>query len=154
MDDASVIQSAINNTPNFGVCKLMGDFTINSAIKIDAYKILDMEGAYLDNSGNSDYCIKVEYSGTYARNVNIIGGIIKGGAGSIKFTSAMDCKIIRTLILYSNIGLDLDGGDEGTWYNEFHQIDIIGCSEKGLYIHTTGAQPTNCLLYTSPSPRD
>ena len=154
VDDASVIQSAINNTPNFGVCKLMGNFTINSPIKVDAYKVLDLEGANLDNSGNEDYCIRVEFPNTYARNVIIIGGKIEGGAGGIRFTSAMDCKIIRTLILYSNIGLDLDGGDEGAWYNEFHQIDIIGCSEKGLYIHTTGAQPTNNVSFFGGTIRD
>ncbi|RLE70338.1 MAG: hypothetical protein DRJ45_05310 [Thermoprotei archaeon] len=146
VDDASVIQSAINNTPSYGVCKLIGDFTITSAIKVDAYKILDMEGAYLNNSNNSDYCIRVERENDYSLYVNIIGGHISGGAGGVKITSAMFCKLIRTRVLSCNVGLDVYGGEKGSWYNEFHQVDMISCSDKGVYIHK-GADFTNNVAY-------
>lgn len=131
-DDVSVIQAAIAATPIRGLLKLVGGFVTPTTITVDSHITINMYGAVFTNTGNTGACIEIFQSGTYARETNLIGGRITGGAVGIKENSIKDCSLIDIMISGCEVGLDVTGGSSGSWYNSHRNLTITGCTSKGL----------------------
>ena len=138
-DDATVIQAAIDSLRTDGLLLVRGSFVIDSELLLDKHKYLDLTGSRFDNSPNTGYCFKLYIGATsYARDIHINGGTITGGGGGICLLGAKQCTLSNIKILNCNIGLDIDGANSGTWYNTYSNIITYRCSDKGVYIHTSG----------------
>ncbi len=145
-DDVSVIHTAIAATPSSGLLKLLGDFVTPTTITVGSYITIDMHGATFTNTGNTGACIEIFHSGTYARDTNLLGGKIIGGAVGIIENSIKDCSLADIKIRNCGVGLDVTGGSSGTWFNTHKNITITGCTSKGLHLRDGVGRQTVFVL--------
>lgn len=142
-DSKTVVQYAVNRTPLHGTVIVIGNHQWDSTLLVINYSTLDFSNAILNNSLNSGCAIQAGDNVTSRLWINLVGGRINGGNCGIKLVSykygtLKDWTIQST----TDVGLDIQGGISGTWYNDFFNVKISSNIGDGVRCHHVG--PNGC----------
>jgi len=154
-DDSAVVQAAINSLSAYGHCILRGSFTFNSSVLIYSSNVtIDLGGSYIYKTVAPDPIFVVGDGITTVLGVKITNGRLQGPLSAtitegLKINGAKNCEFHSLYIDGFNVGLSVDGGAGGTWYNFFSNLIVARARDSCIKIEKTGVGNCNSSFFSN-----